>query len=125
MSDTYKVYNQDKALLLTQSYVEDEYGVDLGELFLDAQVWWTDTPCPYSDGIAVIYKDRCYHGITFSCGEIYVAKKSNTTGDSALLHEFGHCLRFSMGMDGDEIHQDDKYWNLVREVQLETRERGW
>ena len=126
--DIIGVYNQDKAMFTAQYLVEDYYGVELGDLWTDAVVYWTDTKCPKNGQYAVIYDRECYYGIMWSCDEIYVALSNGdpeTTTGSALLHEFGHCMHMEMGLGGDTNHVDNEFWDVIIEAQDIARGRGW
>jgi hypothetical protein len=129
VSDIYKVYNQDKAMFLAQTMVEDHYDVRYGNLFLDTTVYWADTKCPYSDEYAVVHEGKCYHGKMWSCGEMYVAISSlGTTGYTALLHEFGHCLYMEQ-IDPNHLgcpdHSDAAFWSIIGAATAVSRDRGW
>jgi hypothetical protein len=120
-----KVYNQDKAMLLFESMVEDATSSELGNAFEETTVWWATTTCPYSDDPAVVYKGQCNYGRMWSCGEIYVAlPKAGKTCGSALIHEFGHCL--SMHLDGHYDADHNGYlWPIAQRASREACERGW
>jgi hypothetical protein len=126
-ADIHKVYNQDKALFLAEVRFEERFGVHT-DAYKYANVIWTDTPCPYADGNAVIYEGECYHGLMFGCDEMYVAideNNPNRTCGTALMHEFGHCLwaRAGKGFDGD--HENPALWGFVKDVKKETCDRDW
>ncbi len=123
--DIYKVYNQDKAMLLFESMVEDATGHKFDNAFQAAQVWWATTRCPYNDNPAVIYEGECYFGRMWSCSEIYVAlPDSGTTCGSALLHEFAHCLSMLSVGHGDASHTGP-LWEVVAEANAISCGRGW
>lgn len=104
---------QSKALLELEGMAEDHYSVSLANAWQDAVVWWTTTKCPKTLDPAVIYQNGCYYGRMWSCDEIYVAlPRGGTTCGSALLHEYGHCLRMLLFGDGDAGHKSD-IWELV------------
>lgn len=127
--DIYKVYNQDKAMFTAQYMVEDRYEEDFGDLFNKrTKVYWADTNCPYNDNYAVIYRNKCNFGRMWSCDEMYVAiSRSGTTHDTALLHEFGHCMKMEMSSlsDGDADHSDGEFWEIIDQAQLVSKQRGW
>lgn len=129
VTDDHKIYNQEKAMFTLEYMVNDHYGKDITDLQFDSKVYWTDTPCPYKDGWAVVQDGVCYFGKMWSCGEMYVAKNMNSpnnTCKTALLHEFGHCIRQELNMpthDGD--HWDDEFWAIVAEANLASCDRGW
>jgi len=121
----YKIYNQDKALLMFERKVEDAFKVNIGNAFETATIYWADTKCPYNDENAVIYKNRCYYGITFSCDEIYVAiGKTNSTCGTALIHEHAHCVLKKLGLNMDRDHTGP-IWPIVVEAQNFACNRGW
>lgn len=127
VADIYKVYNQDKAMFLAEGRFEDKYRV-ISDAFDRAEVFWTDTWCPYEDTIAVIVDGVCYRGIMWDCGSMYVAlsvKDMNRTCPTALIHEFGHCLLMDAGWDADGLHKDLDFWNFMTEVRHETCDRDW
>ncbi len=102
--DIYKIHDQDKAMLLTEVRVNDHYGVSLPHHDdIGADVKWTSTVCPYHmDRYAVVLDNVCYNGIMWSCDQIYVAlsnRDPERTCGSALLHEYGHCLLFTLGWE--------------------------
>jgi len=129
--DIYKVRNQDKALLLTESMVEDEYGVRFENLWQDATIYWADTRCYYNDSYAVLYEygdgpPRCLAGITFSCNEVIVARNADLdVCGTALVHEFGHCLAINLFGHGDADHLDVDFWGLVEFIADDVCERDW
>lgn len=126
-ADVYKVYEQDKAMLLAETRFEQYYGVE-STAFEWAEVQWTNTPCPYKNAWAVVYQDKCFYGITWDCDEIYVAlnkDEPNRTCPTALMHEFGHCLRLDAGWDGDADHSEVEFWDFIGVVRKETCERDW
>lgn len=109
--------------------IKDEYKKDVTDLQFDSKVYWTDTPCPYKDGWAVVKDGVCYHGMMWSCSEMYVAKNKNNpnnTCGTALLHEFGHCIRQTLQFDthGDD-HWDDRFWAVVAQAGMVSCDRGW
>jgi hypothetical protein len=127
VTDIYKIYNQDKARMILEGLVEEEYKIRIDNVFENSTVYWTDTICPYSDNYAVVYEGRCHFGRMWSCQEQYVAinGKGNTCG-TALLHEHAHCLLMTMfnGYD-DADHTDDIIWGIVEEAQEIACNRGW
>lgn len=130
VTDDFKIYNQDKAMFTLQYTIEDYYNVRMDNDFIfQTKVYWTDTPCPYSDDWAVVYKGKCNAGRMWSCQEMYVAKKKSDpdhTCGTALLHEFGHCIRQELGFStsGDD-HWDDEFWGVVAEADAISCNRGW
>lgn len=124
-SDYYKVYNQDKAMFLFQTMVEDKFAESFGDLFQEVDVRWVSTRCPYSDEPAVVYEDVCYHGIMWSCDELYVAvPDTERTCGSALLHEYAHCLSHQMTFSFDGQHLGP-IWDVVAEASQIACEREW
>lgn len=134
--DIYKIHNQDKSMMLTQGYVEYGYDVRLGRVAENAEVFWSDDKCPYRMGdYAVVYKNKCYYGLMWECDSMYVAlsnKDPLRTCGSALVHEFGHCLRGKMGFDPqlpcpgmDASHKDDEFWDIINQAHEESCNRGW
>lgn len=115
--------NQQKAKVLTLTRVEEHLQMSLS---IPTNTWWTTTPCPYSDEYptAVVHDGKCYAGLLFSCGEIYVAERE-TVAHSAYIHELGHCILLHLGRDGDPEHKNQEWWNLIGEVKNEARNRGW
>lgn len=125
--DVYKVYNQDKAMLLAEARFEDRFGLS-SNAFREARVFWTNTPCPYQDGWAVVHENRCYYGMMWGCDEIFVAMNRhdpNHTCHTVLLHEFGHCLLMEAGLNHDGDHSDEQFWDFIGEVTDESCGRGW
>jgi hypothetical protein len=122
--------SQDKAMLTALRMVEDEYGTSFGDLLPDTTVYWADTTCPGDGRYAVIWRGRCYHGITWSCSEMYVALSDldpeRTTG-SALLHEFGHCLYMQLDANhsGCPDHSDTAFWGVINQAEVVAKNRGW
>ena len=127
--DIIGVFNQEKAMFTAQYMVEDAYNVDLGDLALDATVYWTDTICPKNGQSKLIYRGECYFGRMWSCDEMYVSVSSVDplkTSGTALLHGFGHCMQMKMGIPITEtIEEDAKFWGTVYEAQDIARDRGW
>ena len=59
----------------------------------------------------------------------FVAKNKNNpdnTCGTALLHEYGHCIRQELGFStkGDD-HWDDEFWDIVAEAQKVSCDRNW
>ena len=106
--------------LKVESIVEDTFGHKI-----EPTVYWTTTLCPGSESTrtAVVYKDQCYAGLTFSCSQIYVADRGKVSS-GAFVHELGHCVRLDMGLDGDARHEDDEWWGTIEEIELKVREDG-
>lgn len=132
VTDIKVVGSQSKALFTAQFMVEDHYGVKFGDLHQNAKIWWTETKCPKDDSgrNAVLYRGKCYAGLTFSCKEIYVALNSSDRGKlcrTALLHEFGHCMRIEMtpNRDGDAAHADTEFWGVMQEADKVICGRNW
>ena len=129
VTDDHKIYNKEKSMYTLEYMVNDHYGKDITDLQFDSKVYWTDTPCPYTDRWSVVKDKVCYFGIMWSCGEMYVAKnknKPNNTCGTALLHEFGHCIRQRLQMpahDGD--HWDNEFWRVVAEAKMVSCDRSW
>lgn len=130
--DIYKVRNQDKALLLTESMVEDEYGLEFEHTWQRSTVYWADTKCYYDDSrYAVLYEyrdgpPRCLNGITFGCDQIIVARNDDLdVCGTALVHEFGHCLAVEIFGHGDGDHLDADYWGLIEFIAADVCEREW
>lgn len=123
VADEQEMPNQGAVLEYTQSRFEDTYRVRV-EAFEHSIVWWTDTTCPTKpDTWAVVYRDTCYHGLTWSCEEIFVAKNRLAPQDlcsTALVHEFGHCLLLEAGMDGDISHANTEFWEFMKQVRNEA-----
>ena len=128
VTDRIGVFNQTKAMFAAQVQVEDEFGIELGDLSTQVTVYWSDSICPRNGQFAVIYKGQCNYGRMFSCSEMYVALSnldSERTCGSALLHEFGHCMSMMMGNDGDANHSDSRLWNAIGDAMTVQCERGW
>lgn len=129
--EIYKVRNQDKAMLHTESMVEDEYGLEFEHLWQRSTVYWADTRCYYDDRYAVIYEyedgpPRCLAGIMFSCKEIIVARNDDLdVCGTALVHEFGHCLAMQLFGHGDRDHLDSDFWGLIEFIDNDVCERDW
>lgn len=121
------VHDQGKAMLLARADVETHFDVVVPEH--DVNVSWTSTPCPYRlDHYAVVYRSECLYGIMWSCDEIFVAlsnRDEQRTCGSALVHEYGHCLRLALGWSGDHNHSAGEFWAVNRATHHETCERGW
>ena len=124
------VFNQNKAMFTAQFMVEDHYGEDFGDLTLNSTVYWTNTRCPKDGQYSVNHNDKCHYGKMWSCDEMYVAlsgKDPELTCGSALLHEFGHCMKSKMtqfqSLDAD--HSDTEFWNVIREAHKISCDRGW
>ena len=117
-SNEVKPFQLEAQELLEQKFAEE----------LQVDVYWTTTLCPTAepgdDRTAVVYRGGCTNGLTFSCDEIYVAWRG-TIASSAFVHELGHCLRLTMGLDGDAGHEDKSYWEVVSGVNKQVRENGW
>ena len=126
VSDVYKVYNQDKAMFTAQYLIEDEFDVELGDIIQSTIVYWTDTKCPYTDDIAVIYNGRCTPGRMWSCKEMYVAMyNDDRTCGSSLIHEFGHCLHGKIFSVKDDDHSHEAFWSIISEAQDVSCSREW
>lgn len=102
-------------------------GVDLAAV--ETRVYWTRTSCP--NGRIGLYhkltdadKFSCYHGLTWTCEEIYVADVSPLSY-SAFTHELGHCYYRHLFGTKDAEHKDEKFWKLVDKVDGDLAERGW
>lgn len=93
-----------------QFRVEDYFEEDVP--YHQREVYWTDTEC--NGQTSVVYRGECYHGVTFSCREMYVAIRQ-TLCKSALAHEYGHCLLMAMGKDPDPQHLYVEYWDTVED----------
>lgn len=121
----YKVYNQDKAIVvLLGSLRANGYNVPrASELLPVLDVYWYDTVCPYTGDFALIdsRSGRCHYG--YSVGtRVYVSlsnRNPNTTCGSALLHEVAHVAY------GDPGHTDFRFWELVAEAHEFSCLRGW
>ncbi len=143
--DVKKVYNQDKAMMFFQGLVEREYDVNLDRLaeYTSPHVVWVEPTCPWG-GPPLLYLeslDKCVYGVMFDCKNIYVgtmdeAPEDLRTHDTALVHEFGHCVLMTMqrmrfpppGLPqdyGDGDHSDERFWALVKEARDYTRQRDW
>ena len=128
VAGTYKQYNQDKAMLLAEAMIEDEFGLKFDNVWENTTVYWAHTRCPHSDSYAVVYKGECYYGIMWSCREMYVAlsnKDPAYTCGSALLHEFGHCLHIEAFGHGDHGHEHEDWWQVIGEAAAQSCERNW
>ncbi len=144
-ADIYRVYNQSRSMLLAEARFETKYDVISGA-FVDAEVFWTDTKCPYKDILAVVVDGICYHGIMWNCGEMYVSLKytvDDHTCPTSLTHEFSHCLLMNAGWEdaggpcafandpndtswiGDSDHSDTDFWLFMTKVRREICDRGW
>lgn len=130
VTDDFKIQDQEKAMFTLEYMVEDHYGQEVVDLQFDSKVWWTDTPCPYKSEVwAVVHNRECFFGKMWSCKEMYVAKHKNNPSSickTALLHEFGHCIRQYLGFPtyGDD-HWDDEFWAVVAEANGEVCNRNW
>ena len=51
-------------------------------------------------------------GLAFGC-ELYVAWNTPRASNSALMHELGHCMLVSAGLDGNGEHDWREYWDYV------------
>jgi len=128
VANVYKVYNQDKAMLIVEGDFRDTYGLSSSNAFERAKIHWTDTPCPYQDEWAVVVDRHCHPGISWGCEKIFVAMDQNNpnrTCPTALVHEFGHCLRTDAGWDSDSGHKDKDFWDFIEAEHQETCDRGW
>jgi len=129
VTDDYKILGQEKAMFTLEYMVGDYYNEHIIDLQFRSTVYWTDTVCPYKDDWAVVYDGMCHYGRMWSCEEMYVAKNKNnpnSTCKTALLHEFGHCIRQELGMPtGDGDHWDDEFWEIVAAAKLDSCNRGW
>ena len=101
--------------------VADAYQVDL-----DPPIYWTSSPC--EGKTAVIWRDTCYHGLTFptadgGCSEIFVAERA-WVGDSALVHELAHCARMELYGDGDPTHSDTWWWAIAEAIDKHLDQLG-
>lgn len=118
--------HQREAEQYIRQQVEQRRGVDLNNT--TTKIYWTTTKCPDDDsGLTAVVDSRnnkCYHGLTFSCREIYVAWRG-TIGRSAYAHELGHCYRLVLGMGGDGKHEDTSWWKMMQEINSEVRNRDW
>ena len=130
----YKIPNQDKAMLLLERNVEDNYNVRLGNTFETSQVYFVrGVTCPYNGAApAIILEDgSCVHGIMWNCQEMYVAVTplddplDYRVCGTALLHEFGHCLLQAMDMPADITHENSELWDIVQKTNKDTCSRGW
>lgn len=93
-------------------------------------IWWTDTPCPDGSGnLKVFFREHYFWGLTFDCGEMYVAFKGGAedkTCGTALVHEVGHCLLMSSLLHkeakeedvfyGDRYHKFTEFWEWTKEI---------
>ena len=125
--DLYKVMYQDKLIALSAARVEERFNVWLWADEEPPHIYWTDTPCPYFEGNppAVIHNNRCYYGLMWDCGEIYVALHPDGPAHGALAHELGHCWLLRMGFGGDPHHLLDEWWVWMNEIAAEGQRRGW
>ena len=122
--------HQDDARKLYAEAVKNEYGVDVSDVKM--RIHWTEESCatgkpglPYTEKGK---EESCYGGLTWNCSEIYVAGHHDKLGNSALIHEIGHCYyRYVFGRsdDGDGKHQNKPWWRLVEQVDKELLKRGW
>jgi len=130
--------HQQEAMFVLEDYAREfasENGFSFANIgstepYLSAKVYWSDRRCPTDQTqAAVVYRDTCYHGLTFNCWEIYVAATADgTVCHSALLHEFGHCLISRIngnGGDGDQAHRAAWLWELVDRADAYACMRGW
>ncbi len=123
--DEHKIYNQDKSMLFLEGLIEEAYGVSLDNVWQDTKVYWTDTECPYQDAKAIVIDGVCYNGIMWSCQEMYVSHKdSGKTWDTALLHEFTHCLSGIVQGYMDHDHSS-AIWGVTELANQNARLRGW
>jgi hypothetical protein len=125
----YRMYGQRQSMLLFQSLVEGAYGVRFGDLFAEIpDPFWVITKCPHDDDTAVVYDGKCYHGLMFSCDEIYVAVSHlnpQKTCGTALIHEYAHCLSYMMSGNYDGAHLSDSLWSLAGVAHKEACARDW
>lgn len=112
----------DEAIAYVHQLYEETYP-EVPELALTMpNVYWVDTHCPDKPGqTGIVYRGKCYAGLTWSCDEIYVAKRS-TLASSALVHELGHCYRLVVHGDGDVGHVDDNWWQVNSVVNSHLRQ---
>ena len=92
----------------------------------NTNIYWTNTVCPTDAAgrTAVIYDGICYAGLTFSCDEIYVARR-DFMWQTALIHELGHCFRLNMGLYGDAEHEVSSWWEWMQAINAEVKANGW
>lgn len=129
-SEIFKIEGQDETWLIQRPRVEAYLGNHVENLLQydwnenKLAVWWVDDqPCPYKPERNAIIgcKDqdcpkRCYAGQTWGPAEIYVAtyqRDPTTSCGTALVHEYGHAMRWLAGKSGDLHHEDDQYWSEV------------
>ena len=55
---------------------------------------------------------------------MYVSRRG-AIGDSAYIHELGHCYHRVILDRSDPKHEDKEWWTFVFAVELEVRKRGW
>jgi len=122
----FKVLHQDQLTLLAADRFETANGSSVAIVTNPPKVYWVDTTCPYLDDAptAVVIEGRCYFGLMYDCGEIYVAVKT-TLSDSALVHELMHCFLMRAGITADAAHNNIIAWQLVHAINDEANERGW
>jgi len=107
--------------------VSDAYGIDG---MPDARILWSADTCLVGgeEVTAISYGGGCYWGITFWCGEIYVAVRDRIA-DTALVHELAHCARihqYGPGPDpGDRGHADVVWWATAAAMHDLIGELGW
>ena len=128
-----KVHDQDRAMLLGLADVESHYELRVPDH--EAVVFWTSTRCPYHMAeYAVVHQGVCSYGVLWSCEEIFVAlsnRDPERTCKSALLHEYGHCLRMTLGWDSDGCnpdgtgHVDDEFWLVNANTAQQACLRQW
>jgi hypothetical protein len=130
VSDIDYIPKQTEALLLTEARISDAYDFDFDDAWTLPQVHWATQPCPTSGNPSVIYKGTCYAGLMWNCSDLYVAVAAGedmTYGicNTALAHEFGHCLYVHMHGHGDGPHDDLEFWGLIDAIDSEICARGW
>ena len=102
---------------VTRFYTRDSEDFDerLDVLDVEPMIWWSFEECPDDGSIAVIHRDRCLHGLTFSCEEIFVAWRGPVER-SALAHELGHCFLLNGYREGDGNHEQTQFWALINDL---------
>lgn len=109
--DYYTKYKegQEIALELTFDYINAEYITNIDP---KVDLYWVNTTCSYDNvdnRTAIVYEDKCYVGLTFSCNYIYLADRGQISY-SALAHELLHCAHIEIYKDGDGEHSHTSWW---------------
>lgn len=74
-------------------------------------------------GNGILYDDKCFGGVTWTCSEIYVAHRASI-GASSLAHELGHCYKLALMQDPDRMHIDDEFWQIIATANAQIKASG-